>query len=573
MPELIYHAMGRQADDLRARMRAVLAQLQHSEARVLIDRLDEPRRRIPVIGLTGQYSSGKSMLINALTDGQAGAEVGADVTTDVARVYDWDGHLDLVDTPGVQAGMPMHDLEAIRAIASAELVVFAITPQLFDDAAVEHLHEVADRLGKREQMLIVMNKKAQMSAAPGVREAAVAEACGPGWEPTFVECDARSYLEALAADPNERAALVDLSGIDQVREAINRLASQVGNLAGNAQPFQVIQAVALDARVLVTVDEDEGRALRVLARQQAALVAARQSVELAVDEAAEEFVRRSQDATELFADEIDSADDMSEWDRPAAVDKAQKALATDLDAGALEFGQHIERGVKRAADALSQEYAEVAGSEQGQWLIAIGELDAKGRPSASATWNPSADNVSSGAGQLPPWLPDAQRLLQEFGKHWGAGAGKAASSGTLGHDAVKQVGHLFNVKFKPWQAVRVANNIGRAVKVASVAITVASVVHDVVSEERAKVALQKKRDARRRALVREVAIQAEGIVRAQREAVNEVLAPFFNQTRGEIEHVRNEILSTGRERTEIQREIDDVLRECANHLMELQPRA
>ncbi|MFC8797798.1 GTPase [Promicromonospora sp. NPDC057138] len=65
--------------------------------------------------LTGQYSSGKSSLVKALTDGPVKPMIDADIATDRVTEYPWDRAVVLVDTPRVQPGMRSHDDLALGA--------------------------------------------------------------------------------------------------------------------------------------------------------------------------------------------------------------------------------------------------------------------------------------------------------------------------------------------------------------------------------------------------------------------------------------------------------------------------
>lgn len=134
--------------------------------------------------LTGQYSSGKSTLIKALTDEAAEVVIDSAVATDQVQVFDWDGLVDLVDTPGVQAGLSEHDRLAEEALRTADLVLFAVTVDLFDDRSVEHLRHITEDLRKALSFLVVITKSRTLHAADGVRELAgpssTRHICGSG---------------------------------------------------------------------------------------------------------------------------------------------------------------------------------------------------------------------------------------------------------------------------------------------------------------------------------------------------------------------------------------------------------
>ena len=168
MSDILYHSVQQRARLLADRLRLALAGIDHPQARTLAERVDPTAHARPRLVFTGQYSSGKSSLIKALTDGVAAVHIDSDIATDVVTEYDWDGLVTLVDTPGVQAGVVRHDELAESAITAADLVLFAITPDLFDNAGVAHLRHVINDLRKANQMLVVLNKCNTMAAADGV---------------------------------------------------------------------------------------------------------------------------------------------------------------------------------------------------------------------------------------------------------------------------------------------------------------------------------------------------------------------------------------------------------------------
>ena len=110
-------------------------ELDPSVGQPLLARLSVEAHPTPFLVFTGYYSSGKSTLIEALTNRAFNVAIGSGVTTDEATEYDWDGDVRLVDTPGVHAGRPQHDERAEQALQSADLVLFAVPVELFDDTS------------------------------------------------------------------------------------------------------------------------------------------------------------------------------------------------------------------------------------------------------------------------------------------------------------------------------------------------------------------------------------------------------------------------------------------------------
>ena len=208
MSQLVFHEAQAVALGLADRLRALIEALPAGPRQAAASALDPRIHETPSLVLTGQFDSGKSTLIKAITDGHVDPRIDSDVVTAKAESFDWDGFLTLVDTPGVQAGSDDHDEEAERALIQADLVLFTVTVELFDDPLEAHLRHVLGDLGKVGDVMVVITKASTLSDTVGARAAAVARAAGPYLSQVdFVECDAFLYLESLdlpSGDPDKQ---------------------------------------------------------------------------------------------------------------------------------------------------------------------------------------------------------------------------------------------------------------------------------------------------------------------------------------------------------------------------------
>ena len=90
----------------------------------------------------GQYSAGKSSILKMLT-GREDIAIDAGITTQETHSYNWDG-IEIVDTPGIHTQLrPDHDQISYEAIASADMLVFVITNELFDSYIADHFRKLA----------------------------------------------------------------------------------------------------------------------------------------------------------------------------------------------------------------------------------------------------------------------------------------------------------------------------------------------------------------------------------------------------------------------------------------------
>lgn len=548
MSQLLFHEAQQTASDLAARLRVLIDALPGRARQSATSALDPRVHDTPSLVLTGQFNSGKSTLIRAITDGRVHPRIDSDVVTAKAECYDWDGFLTLVDTPGVQAGSGEHDEEAERALMQADLVLFAVTVELFDDALESHLQHVLGELNKTGDVLVVITKASTMADTVGARPAAVARAAGPyAGQLDFVECDAFQYLESLDlpdGDPDKRD-LRDESNIDELRSRLNSMARRRGGAARLIQPFHNIIAVCGLIESDLSDDPMEKRALAVLARQERALVDRRSRLEASGRAVATDFRRRAVLAAEAFADAIDGVDDQESSRRSALVADAEARLKRDLDAAADSFASDIKDLVERGMADLTLEIQEIEASPNAVAILSL-EVGVPNDPPVPRpdvvlrdTDSPATAERGRGDGS---WLRSTQSVLKEVSEVWGAGGGLKKSSGTFGHDVVLKVGHKFGHRFRPWEAVKVADRLGKAMTVANKALPLVAFAAEAISTSVQEDRRAKETVRRRNRLVRDIVVACDQIVDDSltelREAVSTSLEPSLQSLRAARADIR-----------------------------------
>ena len=157
----------------------------------------------------GQYSAGKSSILRMLT-GRTDIAVGAGITTQKAHTYEWNG-MEVVDTPGIHTELrPDHDEISYAAIASADMLVFVVTNELFDSHLAEHFRKLAIDRDKAGEMILVVNKMERTSEGNTVgQQQVIREDLRKVLEPYTPEqlnlcfLDAESYLDTIGEDDPE----------------------------------------------------------------------------------------------------------------------------------------------------------------------------------------------------------------------------------------------------------------------------------------------------------------------------------------------------------------------------------
>lgn len=268
---------------LQRDLRAATARSEDPKVRALSRELDEVRivgtsSDAPplTIAFVGQYNAGKSTILRVLTC-REDIVIDSDVCTDTVTAYDWNG-VRLLDTPGVHAGHQDHDEETYAVIDRADLLVFVVTNELFDDTIGHHFRKLAFNRQHARRMLLVINKMGQDPGTPETKRPDIEKVTAPLTVADFrgVFIDARSWLEAQDADDEDRADLLELANIGALTEALNGFIAERGLAGRLSAPLFTMRGTAEQAAALLSTDFPQERAaLELLHRKRSILLASR----------------------------------------------------------------------------------------------------------------------------------------------------------------------------------------------------------------------------------------------------------------------------------------------------------
>ncbi|MGY1714222.1 GTPase [Geodermatophilus sp. SYSU D01106] len=561
MTQILLHQLATQAPPLLQRLRAVLAVKHGPKAEELLAHAVFEERSTPRMVLTGQFSSGKSSLVKALTDGAADVVIDSDIATDEVTEYTWDGAVTLIDTPGVQANVREHDRLAEEAITTADFVLFVMTVDLLDDASRGLLRRLALDLGKADQLLVVITHAATMSAPEGHRRQVVREAVGLTRDAfPVLEVDSAYYLRSLE-DERRRHLLRRRSGIDELREAINRISENRGDLAILRQRFQLIRQLCDAGQELFAENPEQRAGLTLLALQRRTMTDRRAHIDVQFRDAEAKFKQNSRTAIADFVDACELAAQQTYDDEVA---RASARLVDGLNEHADRFAEDVNHLVAQQFDRLGLDMLDIAGSNRAAELLRASGTVRLRPATAPDPRSPGAPRAGSGAHpeQGAPWMHEVGEWLSNARKMWGAGDGLTGSSGSLGHGAVKDVGHFFGARFKPWQAVKIADRLGKALKVAGVALQVASTVHEVWRGDREAVAEVERQRRARALLITEIMAIADQIAADAHAQLRSIVDPPFESAMAEIDRLRDGILADSSQRDAASRELSAIAAEA-----------
>ena len=541
---LLVHELPGAGQSVLERLRETLRTSSDERISGLLARVPSPAGQEPFrLVATGEYNAGKSSLLKALT----GAEIRihSDVTTTEVHEYAWDRVL-LIDTPGVGAGAALHDERAEEALRAADLVMFVITVDLFDDQTADHLRHVAFDLGKAEQMVIVVNKAATMAAAAGLREAEVREVLGPGWTGPMVECDARSSLEAASASTSERSTFLSERGNRAgLERALNRL---VGNRAVNGRlrrPFDAALAVVDDAQPYLVPEPEEAAMAALLERRRQVVAESR----LRLDARLQQAFSTTRDQIIAAGDALVAAagaDAVSD----AAVDEFERAAR----ARAESLGDLVRRAFEREIDELAAEERGLLGGPEAQTLADAALLDVDFETSAGEPVEAGSSTPRSSFARL------VQQFATDRGRDWLDGAIRQGNRpGSPLHDLVYRAGKWAGHKFKPWEAVKWAKRLQAALGAAVVLV-------DFYVQLRAMQREESELQQHQLDLRRQVREAADDLIEQARADVAPAVTQFYEVVGQSVRELEDSLDRIAGERSRLESDLEQIRREAVEAL-------
>lgn len=507
----------------------------------------------------GQYSAGKSSILKMLT-GRTDIAIGADITTQQAHTYDWNG-IEVVDTPGIHTQLrPDHDEISYDAIASADMLVFVVTNELFDSYMAAHFRKLAIDKDKAGEMILVVNKMDRTAEGnTGEQQKIIREDLIKVLEPYTPEqlnlsfLDAESYLESVeerAEDPELADELAARSGYAQFIETLNRFVEE------KSIPSKLTTE-------LYVIDDRLEKAIKELQPK---------SSDADIDALEENFMQQRH----LL---IEARGRMQQEVKDIYTTAASQIRDIGLDAANLlvegckqdEVEDELQKSIRKAEDIIEKcqsdavEIIDARLNEMGQQLEVIENSDfsrdLKSRLNGKFEGLPEGiKKIITNAG--PGFQKAGQAVLNNAYKAGTQGGLKLTNfSGSTIHQMVLKVGHGVGFKFKPWQAIKITKGIaigGQVLSALGVGFSVFMQIKADQDEERIREDLKNNRQ-NIRSQFNVAANELEDYARQYiKDNVNRPLETSIATIDGNIQEIRD----TRSNRSAACRQLEDLQREC-----------
>ena len=408
----------------------------------------------------GQFSAGKSTIIKALTGIQE-IEIGEGIKTDHVESYDWNG-INVVDTPGIDTMLrPEHDELTYKAIAEADLLVYVITHELFDDNIGKSFRRLLIDENKFPEMILVVNKMADVGNDAAIQKVKlddlrkVTDPHTPE-ELRTVFIDAKSYLDSLTIDDEELSEILKgRSNYDQLVSVLNRFANEKG-YSGQLttalyKTIEILQTAISHLQALTgdqKIDEKEEYKLR----ERRILSQTAWRIETVVKGVYESAAAEIREKGRDVAANIYNCDD--EESAELLLEKAYHEADSISERCRKDIISHVEQLVEDGTAQLDSLYdSDISLSIQ----LELKSKRSSGNPFVGKLLK--SDMIAKGSAKIVETTKGTDS----------AATGLKAFSGSKAQELVKKVGHdYFGHKFKPWEAVKWAkkiNYVGKALGV------------------------------------------------------------------------------------------------------------
>lgn len=494
------------------------------------------------IAIVGPYNSGKSTIVKALT-GRQDVPIGARPTTEKVRTYEWKTGVTVVDTPGVRTGRDEgseHDAEANRGVRSADLVVFVISDEGFDDDVADYFKGLLPDRRRTRSLLLVSNKLGRSAADPDDLLPDIEKVLEPLTldDVPVVFIDADRYLRSLTADdPSDVAELQRLSRWDSFLTEVDAFAERSGRRGQAVQPLHPARdALEELLTVLSTPDEGSKRRATLLRRRDRAL---RFGQEGARDEAGM-MIRAAARQIERLGDEV-----AQHVEPNATIDF--EALIERTNQEAKEVTEELHRDLMDKMDEwLERTASEIGPLDTDEVLAAIRNEEAE------VAVEHGANRGRAGVGKVVRQARGPMGRLGRFFSH-------NARAGQSGHQIVYKVGKALGHNFKPWGAVKGARFIGKVGKAAGPVAAVLGLALDAKEEFDEHKRRRQARDARR--AVRDAyASLAADVAEDARESVERFLDDTLGNELRASKEMRDEISAQEQQASSLASQAQDLQR-------------
>lgn len=514
-------------------------------------------KRIKLVFI-GQYTAGKSTVISALS-GDNSIKIDSDISTEHPADYSW-GNVILTDTPGLYTENKEHDARTIEMIKQSDLLIYCVTSDLFNQYTLEDFKKWAFEYGYAGKMFLVINKMSKEAGEYDDLCTSYLTTLNKALYPHSVEEFAHAFIDAKdykdGCKDNDRE-LIEYSHFEDFIEILNDFIKSKGQIGKFDTPIMILKA-AIDSAI-EDLAEDESN------KEYGALLS---RIERAVDEIRNKL-------------SVESSNLIRKHLKPI-IDKGFE-LSRKIGLENVEFSdEDVENLVKKCCEALNEQLSNLC--EKGNASLQE-EIEGILESDLATYFFDTVKDVNEKASIFESSGNKVKRIQFESVKGLVENiTGKTVQLATKGgtesakfflrasevsssqlHNVVLNVGHAFGVKFKPWQAVNIAKNIGNVAKVLGPVVSALGLIIDI--KDSVKENIEDKKVERARIECRQSFSEIESdIERQYMEELSNMFSSYDDVTkqvqedREKVQNIMKKDDQTVRKLLDIRRDLMDIQR-------------
>ena len=475
--------------------------------------------------------------------------------------------MEIVDTPGIRTELrPDHDEISYSAIAKADILVFVVTNELFDDHMGKHFRKLAIDKDKAGEMVLVVNKMEREAdgntlKSQRIKRDDLAKVLVPYTPEQLNICflDAESYLEGIKEandNPADSEELIEISGYAQFISILNSFVEKHG-IAGKLTTllYQIDEKIQEALKVLEPNSDDDIRALEEqLLQQRQVYTEARYQIK---NELTDLFVAAAAEIRDIgleIANQI--TEDTNKEDAEQALEDAQRrveGIAETCQRDAHDLVVKKLKEVEKAIDDL--ENSEFSCNLKARLSDRFGKLPEK---------------IKNVLNQVGGKAEAAGKAVVGGAYKAGVNGGLKLSnfSGSFVHEMVLKVGHFFGHKFKPWEAIKWT----KGVAIAGHALAAFGVVFSIGMQAKADYDEAKMREQMKenrqnvRSAFNSVAKELEAF---GNRYIQNAVSSSLDRSISELDDNIKEIRSTRQDRSQSYRQLEMLQGDCVSLIQEI----
>lgn len=553
MNKLYLNEYAKQIEALKRKAQSVLA-----EAGIQCNVENTEKSSIRLV-FAGQYSAGKSSILKMMTN-RDDIDIGAGITTQSTHSYNWNG-IEVVDTPGIHTDLrPDHDEISYEAIASADMLIFVVTNELFDSHIAEHFRKLAIDKDKGGEMVLVVNKMERAADGNSLSQQNVIredlrKVLNP-YTPEQVHLtflDAESYLDSLTERETDKAladALVERSGYNTFIETLNQFVQEKSISSKLTTDLYIIED-QLDKAIKdmqpKSNDPDIDALEEKFRQHKYLLIQTRNNMQREIKDI---YLSAASKIREVG---LNAADLIKEGCQKDDVEQKLKDYVNQVEDIINKCQENIDKLLDTRFDEMKQSFERIEDSEFSQTLNARlnGKFDSLPE-SLQKILSGSTDKMHQAGTKI---------LNNAYNKGAKGGMNLSNFSGSNIHTMVLKVGHGVGYKFKPYQAIKITKGIaitGQILIALGIALSVFMQIKSDLDEAEIHENLRKNRQNIRS----QFNAEANNFEAYASRNINNVITVPFEKAIAEVDEKIEKIQETRTGRNCLCRSMEDVQKEC-----------